>query len=162
MHEALFLTATKESRDKLNVSMTQHQSAQANHPVAIYKAITTKHNMQRNNKDHHDEDRTQSATFLVVGQRIQLNGWNIAPSWGLYHGSIGTIVDIVFEKNKSPNKHDLPLCVICDFPDHKGPIFDEEHNSYVPIPSHVQICVKGCGCQRIHVAFFPACAKTFH
>ena len=26
MHEALFLTATKESRDKHNVSMTQHQS----------------------------------------------------------------------------------------------------------------------------------------
>ena len=74
----------------------------------------------------------------------------------------GTIVDIVFEKDKSPNTHDLPLHVICDFPDHKGPIFDEEHNSCVLIPSHVQICVKGCGCQRIHVPLFPVHAKTIH
>ena len=162
MNKALFLTATKESRDRHNVSMTKEESTQANCPVAICKSITTKHNMRRNNNDHHDDDRTPSLTFLVIGQRIQLNGWNIAPSWGLCHGSIGKIVDVVFEKDKSPNTHDLPLYVICDFPDYKGPIFDEKHRSCVPIPSHVQHCLKGCGCQRIHVPLFPAYAKTIH
>ena len=56
----------------------------------------------------------------------------------------------------------LPNYVICDFPHHKGPIFNDKNKTFVPIPCHIHHCKKGCRCQHLHIPLFSVYAKTIH
>ena len=69
---------------------------------------------------HFDSNCYKSQTDLCVGARVALRNWNILPCAGLYNGSIGTIIDIVY-KNDPPGPNDkqhnhLPDYVVVDFP----------------------------------------------
>ncbi len=49
---------------------------------------------------------SQIAAVPVVnicrGAKVQLMGRNFEPDWGLYNGSIGTVKEIVFERDENP------------------------------------------------------------
>ena len=59
-------------------------------------------------------------TKLCVGARVAIRNWNILPSAGLYNGSIGTVVEIVYkDRVVGPNDKEhcqLPDYVVVDFP----------------------------------------------
>ena len=69
---------------------------------------------------HFDSSCYKSQTDLCVGARVALRNWNILPCAGLYNGSIGTVVKIVYKNdpigpNDKQHNH-LPDYVVVDFP----------------------------------------------
>ena len=61
-----------------------------------------------------------------MGCKVSLVGVNIKPEWGLYHGSIGTVLDIVYKNTTGPHTKGkaidkLPEYVLVDFPQYCGP-----------------------------------------
>jgi len=69
--------------------------------------------------------------YMAPGAKVMCR-LNLLPAQaGLVNGSIGTIVDIIYNDNKDCNQ--LPKTIIVDFPDYKGPQFFKNHKTYVPI-----------------------------
>ena len=68
---------------------------------------------------HFDKNCYKPQTDICIGARVALRNWNILPCAGLYNGSIGTVVDIVYKNNPiGPNdkQHNhLPHYVVVDF-----------------------------------------------
>ena len=63
-----------------------------------------------------------------VGCRVSLVGVNIKPELGLYHGSIGTVLDIAYEHKEVPHyrrldKEKRSMFVLVGFPQYFGLIF---------------------------------------
>ncbi|MEJ2226189.1 MAG: hypothetical protein P8X49_13750 [Syntrophobacterales bacterium] len=57
-----------------------------------------------------------------------IKGRNICPSWGLYNGSLRTVIDIVFQEGENPNDGDLPLYVLLEFDHYNGEnVFCSDH-----------------------------------
>ena len=50
-------------------------------------------------KSHFDSNCYKSETDLCVGARVALRNWNIFPCAGLYNGSIGTLIEIVYQND---------------------------------------------------------------
>ena len=109
--------------------------------------------------------------------RVSLVGVNIKPEWGLYHGSIGTVIDIMYTNSKGPH-HDgtahekLPLFVLVDFPQYCGPnlyaddttmngIEKDKRRTWVAIPMMEARC-KNNICTRLYMPLSLAFAKTIH
>ena len=69
---------------------------------------------------HFDNNSHVKHTDLCIGARVALKHWNILPSAGLYSGSIGTVVEIVYKDNPiGPNDKEhchLPDYVVVNFP----------------------------------------------
>lgn len=71
-------------------------------------------------QSHFDPNCYKRQTDLCIGARVALRNWNILPCAGLYNGSIGRVVEIVYRNNSvGPNdkQHNhLPDYVVVDFP----------------------------------------------
>jgi hypothetical protein len=160
--KALYLYANKEPKDNHN-NYALLQANTANNPVAKLKASTTKLNgMEPGKASHYEPDRTPPRVNLCKTSKVQLTGCNPMPEWGLYHGSRGTIIDIIFEQDESPNNQDLPLYVLVDFPQYSGPAFDQQYPTYVPIAPITMPCkFKNC-CSRKYLPLRLAYAQTLH
>ena len=87
---------------------------------------------------------------------------NFHPNWGLYNGSMGTVVDIVFRPDQNPNHGDLPLYILVDFQQYRGPIYIEGKPTLVPIPTVKKLCNKHKCCTREFVPLKLAFGKTIH
>lgn len=160
----LCLFAKKEPRNKYNASMLYRRSKETQSPVALIRAKTvSKRGNIVINIGHYDRDRVPSSTFICKDANVLLTGWNPEPSWGLYHGTMGTVKDIVFASGENPNHGDRPKYVLCDFPQYKGPRFSQDlPPTYVPIPPTTALCNRNCGCRRIYMPLNLAFAKTTH
>ena len=154
------LFATREARNLHNSEMLLKLNRL--HPVCICPSVTVREGRVLSLNSHYDSERTPSRTLLIKGAKVQLTGWNAKPDWGLFHSSIGEIVDIVFRDGESPNSGDFPSYVLVDFPQYRGPSFDVTHPTYVPIVPHVTRCKYGCGCTRTYVPLTLAFGKTIH
>ena len=133
-------------------------------PVAKIKARNAKMNGSISQTNlHYDENRTPSSVCLCIGCQVELTGKNLNPEWGLFNGSMGTVIDIVFDKEKSPNKGDLPLYVLVDFPLYCGPALTKLHKTLVPITPVISFCQKyrNC-CKREFLPLKLAFGKTIH
>ena len=42
---------------------------------------------------------------------MEIKGNNFQPTWGLYNGAIGTVIEIIVHEDKAPNFGHLPECV---------------------------------------------------
>ena len=159
---ALYLYANKDPKDMHN-SLALLKANTDNNPVAKLKASTTKINgMEPGNSSHYDSDRTPPRVNLCKTAKVQLTGYNPRPEWGLYHGSRGTIIDMIFFNNQSPNNNDLPLYVIVDFPQYRGPPFDPRYPTYIPIaPIKIPCKFQNC-CFRTYIPLRLAYAQTLH
>ena len=72
----------------------------------------------------------EPAVFLAKGARVMLT-INLWSSVGLCNGATGTVVDFIFGDNHNPP--DLPVAVIVQFDNYRGPSFNETQPSCVPI-----------------------------
>ena len=72
----------------------------------------------------------EPVVFLARGARVMLT-MNLWASVGLCNGAAGTVVDIIYQNNHQPP--DLPIAVIVEFDNYKGPVFNESQPLCVPI-----------------------------
>ncbi len=49
------------------------------------------------------------------------------PKWGLFNGVFGTMIEIMYDKDKNSNHGDLLTCVIVDFTGYVGPVWDKNN-----------------------------------
>ena len=162
--DALFLSATKHEVNKYNLNCLIQLSNSQN-PVAKLHSQTNSQFRRTTNSPHYDKDRNPEIVRLTKNARVYLNGWNPAPAWGLYHGSIGLVKDIVFKEGENPNNKDLPLYVVVDFDHYKGPVFFKDRPTYVPIPTITKQCDLSHGrtcCERKNIPLQLAFGKTIH
>jgi hypothetical protein len=80
---------------------------------------------------------------------------------GLYNGAVGTVVEIVFNKNENPLNGLLPQYILVDFPQYCGPSWISEKPTLVPIPS-IEMNFSNYCCQCNFVPLSLAYAKTGH
>ena len=160
--DALYLYANKEPKDVHN-SLALLKANTEENPVAKLKASTTKRNgMEPGNAAHYEPDRMPPRVNICKTAKVQLTGYNPRPEWGLYHGSRGTVIDIVFAFGESPNNNDLPIYVLVDFPQCCGPVFDIQNPTYVPIaPVKMPCKFRNC-CDRTFTPLRLAYAQTLH
>ena len=90
----------------------------ARHSSALAKKITSD-----------DLSGLESVVFLAKGARVMLT-INLWSSVGLCNGVTGTVVDIIDQNNHQPP--DLPIAVIVEFENYRGPAFNENQLLCVP------------------------------
>ena len=130
-----------------------------NKPIAKIKAIT---NTVKARQNHFDEIRgIPKILQICVGARVEIRGKNLMPPWGLFNGSLGTVIDIVYKKQQSPNNGDLPAYVLVDFKAYCGPVFLQDHPTTVPIAPISVKCEHNC-CTRTQIPLALSFAKTIH
>jgi hypothetical protein len=86
---------------------------------------------------------------------------NIEPKWGFFNGAIGTVVDIIFRQGENPNDGHLPTVVVVDLKHYRGPIWDKDNPTNVPIVTIQRRCEPMC-CTRKQIPLQIAWAKTIH
>ena len=130
---------------KQNVEKLAETSKANNLPVARLNCWYDT-NKTQNGKDrraytsHFDSKCYKSQTDLCIGARVALRNWNILPSGGLYNGSIGTVIEIVYKDNPiGPNdkQHNhLPDYVVVNIPHLTLPPYiepwDKVHPTVIP------------------------------
>jgi hypothetical protein len=77
-----------------------------------------------------DRSGLEPVVFLAKGARVMLT-MNLCSSFGLCNGATGTVVDIIYQNNHKPP--DLPIAVIVEFENYRGPIFNENQPLCIPI-----------------------------
>ena len=77
-----------------------------------------------------DMSGLEPIVFLAKGARVMLT-MNLWPSVGLCNGATGTVVDLIFQNNHQPP--DLPIAVIVEFENYRGPAFSQDKPFCVPI-----------------------------
>ena len=160
IQKSMCLFATKENNNIHNRSMLLKLNR--SHPVCICKSITMRMGKQVSLNSHYDADRVPACTVLVKNAIVQLSGWNAKPEWGLFHTSLGKVIDIVYKDGESPTTGHLPYYILVDFQLYIGPPFDTRNPTYVPVPTHVTKCKYNCGCERMYVPLTLAFGKTIH
>jgi hypothetical protein len=53
-------------------------------------------------------------TMLCWDAMVEITNVNIEPTWVLFNGAIGTVVDIIFGQGENPNEGHLPTVVVVD------------------------------------------------
>ena len=72
------------------------------------------------------------------------------PQFGLFNGAIGTVVDIIYETDKTP-KDSFPQVVMVEFPKYTGPAYMSSHKTIVPlIPVERWLDCGCCNRKRYH------------
>ncbi|CAB4014055.1 Hypothetical predicted protein [Paramuricea clavata] len=72
----------------------------------------------------------EPVVFLAKGGRVMLT-MNLWSSVGLCNGATGIVVDIIYQNNHQPP--DLPIAVIVEFENYRGPVFNENQPLCIPI-----------------------------
>ena len=97
--------------------------------------------------------------YVCTTARVQLTS-NINIDFGLFNGSVGTIMDIVYQQGQSP-KDALPQYILVDFPKFTGPPFLEDHPTWIPVPP-VDRRLECMCCKRTQVPLRPGFGTTIH
>ena len=160
IENSLHIFANKAPRDDFNRKSLKSINTSCN-PVARIVSKTVSNKPKNVANSHFDDERTPMAVLLALGARVQITGVNYEPTWGLYHGAIGGVVDIVFAEGESPNTKDLPLYVLVDFPQYRGPELVPDKPTLVPVPVHTCRCEYNC-CERSYIPLTLAYGKTAH
>ena len=87
--------------------------------------------------------RLEPVVFLAKGARVMLT-MNLWSSVGLCNGATGTVVDIIYQNNHQPP--DLPIAVIVEFENYRGPVFN--HNQPLCIPIYPITVTSEVGCHE--------------
>jgi hypothetical protein len=158
---SLWLFANKAARNDHNSQKIKQLHSKDN-PVAKIKALTTSNGSKVKKNDRHFEaDRSPPCVSMCRDARTEITGMNYEPDWGLCHGSIGTVQDIVFSDTCSPNNGDLPDFVLVEFPQCCGLAFLEQNQKLTPIVPVEVRCDMGC-CKRWHVPLKSTFGKMSH
>jgi hypothetical protein len=122
-----------------------HREHLKENPVAIIKpVITALPGRQVGHTKHFQRNNIPAPTKVCIGAKFQLKGKNNRPSKGLYNGSMGKVVNVVFAPGHNPNNGDFPLYIIVSFPQYDGPSFIPDTPNWVPLVSIESRCKFGC------------------
>ena len=130
-------------------------------PVAICKTKSNGLHDGKAIKSHFKNSEIPGTSIIAVGTKVALENRNFNPLWGLHNGAVGTVNEIIFAKGKNPNSGDLPDYVVVDFPLYKGPPWDTDNPTHVPIPVSMYRCDKKC-CTRTFLPLEVSYARTIH
>ena len=159
---SLFLFSNNKAKEMHNIfKLTQVCSKQ--NPCAKMVSIKSGRHCKCREQCWHDDNRPNKA-FFCVGSVVMIKGCNFHPRWGLYNGSMGTVKDIVYEKDQSPHVAGcLPSYVLVDFPHYCGPpLFgNKERRQYVPIPVLSAMCSSTYGTMQ-YVLLKVSYGRTVH
>ncbi|CAB4028381.1 ATP-dependent DNA helicase PIF1 [Paramuricea clavata] len=132
------LTATQQlmTEDSTRLFYSNEQVANYNHeqltklehPVAHINARQSSALAKKISSD--DMSGLEPVVFLAKGARVMLT-MNLWSSVGLCNGATGTVVDIIYQNNHQPP--DLPIAVIVEFENYRGPVFNENQPLCIPI-----------------------------
>ena len=136
----------------------QEELSKLEQPIAH---INARHSSARAKKMSSDDfSGLEPVVFLAKGAKVMLT-MNLWPSVGLCNGSTGTVVDFIYESNHQPP--DLPVAVMVQFDDYRGPPFSETQPSCVPIcPITVSSQVDNSFHERQQLPLRLAWALTIH
>ncbi len=104
------------------------QLTKLEHPIAHINARHSSALAKKISAD--DMSGLEPVVFLAKGARVMLT-MNLWSSVGLCNGATGTVVDIIYQNNHQPP--DLPIAVIVDFENYRGPVFNENQPLCIPI-----------------------------
>ena len=131
-NKTMYLFTNNADKDDKNVEKLVQASKNGDVPVARidcwYDTIKLQNGPDnRVCKSHFDKSTFTDHTDMCVGARVAINKVNFLPEVGLYNGSIGTVIDIVY-KNSTVGPNDkqsnhLPDYVVVDFPNLNLPPF---------------------------------------
>ena len=99
--------------------------------------------------------------YLCRGAVVEISSVNLKPKLGLFNGARGTVVDLLFVEGDYPNAGDLPEVVVVDFLQYKGPPWDPDYPTHVPIIPITRKCEYKC-CERCQIPLTIAWAETIH
>jgi hypothetical protein len=99
--------------------------------------------------------------MLCWDAMVEITKVNIEPKWGLFNGAIGTVVDTIFRQRENPNEGHLPIVVFVDLKHYRGPIWDKDNPTHVPIVPIQRRCEPMC-CTRKQIPLQIAWTKTTH
>ena len=124
-----FQNATRLFYSNDQVANYNHeQLTKLEHPIAN---INARHSSEVAKKISPDSmSGLEPILFLAKGARVMLT-MNLWPSVGLCNGATGTVVDIIFQSNHQPP--DLPVAVIVEFENYRGPPLNPNKPFRVPI-----------------------------
>jgi hypothetical protein len=84
---------------------------------------------------------------LALGAKVMLLT-NYVVEWGTYNGTVGTVIDIVYETPEGPRvKNAQPVYVVVDMPDISFPpglVWNREHPTWFPVPLETMRCERNC------------------
>jgi hypothetical protein len=156
---SIHIFANTEPMKQHNETCLFRDSSQVN-PVARVRAIDNR-TTTKGKSNHLSNTNLPASTIMARGAKICLNGRNLRPEWGLFNNCSGTIMDIVFHPDQSPNEKHLPKYILVEFPGYTGPAFVTEHPTYVPITPITIHCDHGC-CSRTQIPLRLAYGQTIH
>ena len=104
------------------------QLTKLEHPIAHINARHSSALAKKISSD--DMSGLESVVFLAKGARVMLT-MNLWASVGLCNGATGTVVDIIYQNIHQPP--DLPIAVMVDFENYRGPVFNENQPLCIPI-----------------------------
>jgi hypothetical protein len=133
----------------------------ADNPLAIIKCLDETAGDNKKMRGHLNKTFDMRKTMLCRDAMVEITKANIEPKWGLYNGALGTVIDIIYKKGENPNNGDLPHVVVVDFKHYRGPIWDEDNPTHVPIVPVKRRCDPMC-CSRQQIPLQLAWAKTVH
>ena len=159
--DATYVFANKEPRNSKNRELLKKEN-ENNIPIArIVSQTTTYAGKKVNNDSHFDADREPSSVMICKNAIVSLNGYNPEPLLGLYHGSLGRVLEIVFEETESPNLKHLPKYVLVEFFQYKGKELVPGLPKVIPIVPITVHCKYFC-CKRKLLPLALAFGKTSH
>jgi hypothetical protein len=100
-------------------------------------------------------------TILCRDTMVEIAKVNIEPKWGLFNGSIGTVVDIIFQEGENTTEGSLPTVVVVDLKHYRGAIWDDENTTHVPVAPIQRQC-EPMYCTRKQIPLQTAWAKIIH
>ena len=121
----------------------------------------TNNEKEKGTKRHFNVHDLPTRALLCMLAWVCIKGRNFNPLWNLYNGALGRIIAIKFAENTYPHEDALPLYIIVDFPQYKGPAWIPNHPTWVPITPVRKYCRLGC-CHVTYVPLSLAFARTNH
>ena len=158
--KAIYLFYRNNKRIMKNLEILTETTGPSN-PVAICKTKSNGLHDGKAIKSHFKNSEIPGTSIIAVGTKVALENRNFNPLWGLHNGAVGTVNEIIFAKGKNPNSGDLPDYVVVDFPLYKGPPWDTDNPTHVPIPVSMYRCDKKC-CTRTFLPLEVSYARTIH
>ena len=158
--DSLHLFATNQAKDEYNITSLKKINT-PDKPVCVLKT-KLEYKRRSNVQKHLGDSYPGNSTYFCIGAKVCLCKRNFQPDWGLFNNSIGTVKDIVFEKEgDNPNNGDHPLYVAVEFSDYCGPIWCPSNPKLVPIPVVTNACSQGC-CKATFLPLSLCFATTIH
>ena len=131
-----------------------------NQTYPVVKISAEMHGLHAN-KSSADKAGGLVRLLYVAKQAKVMLTCNIIVKFGLYNGSVGTVIDVIYPPNKSPQDNSFPKVIMVDFPKYTGPPFMQNFKTLVPIVPVERRLECGC-CKRKQIPLRLGWGTTIH